>query len=376
MITLMNEIRERLPHPKTRIEIIYAGGTISALATPQGYREGGHVVDLISRLEERQPGFIQRFDLGQPQVTYTGLSENIGESDLVWMENAIDTALANNPDSILMSFGTDFAEQAAKRFQNKYRDQLKQQGVKIIIVTANDDLSHPNTDAWDNLTFSLESAAGDAEPGVYLGFHGRLVPADSVVKEPYNGKEMNFRSIDDPEYIEGVRKQREQTEGLIDRLQAKVAGSPEAAQSVLDYPVNIFRLNHQELLGICLKDGTIRAILLTLYHSGTANATDSEASVSRLVNHLRGTGIVFFGVTENGEPVDLHSYETSVKLRSSGVVPLYDMFKEVALAKLRLANSYLTANQLIEDMLRNRVGEIDETTIIPEDINKLRELYK
>lgn len=366
--------KEELGDNKTRVEVIYAGGTISSLAVPAGYREGGHVVDLLGKLEERQPGSTNRFNLGEPQVAYTGLSENIEEENLVTMEAAIDTALSRNPKSILMSFGTDFAEQAAKRFQKKYKAQLKQQDAKIVIVTANDDLSHPNTDAWGNLTFSLESAAENAEPGVYLGFHNRLIPAELSVKEPYNGKEMNFRSKDDPEYIEAVNLKQRKDEQQIAKLKAEIGEDEEASGAVIDYPVNIFRLNHQELLDQ-LEGRQIKAVLLTLYHSGTANATESEASVSKLVNNLREHGIVFFGVTENGEPVDLHSYETSVRLREAGVVPLYDMQKEVALAKLMTVATGSPV-EIIDKMLKNRTGEIDKSKILKEDIDNLKRVYQ
>lgn len=75
----MNEIRETLPHPRTRVEVVYAGGTISSLATTQGYREGGHVVDLVGRLEEKLPNFREGFEVGKAEVAYTGLSENMDE---------------------------------------------------------------------------------------------------------------------------------------------------------------------------------------------------------------------------------------------------------------------------------------------------------
>lgn len=112
-----------------------------------------------------------------------------------------------------------------------------------------------------------------------------------------------------------------------------------------------------------------------LYHSGTANTEKLELSVSHLVNKLRvERDIIFFGVTENGEPVDLHSYETSVRLREAGVVPLYNMQVKVALAKLQLVASN-TNTHIIDEMLDDKVGEIDESQIITEDIEKLKKLY-
>lgn len=370
----MEPDREKLSDPKTRVEVIYAGGTISSLATPAGYREGGHVVDLVERLEEVQPGFTKRFDIGQPQVAYTGLSENIEQPDLDSIEDSINIALTRNPDSVVISFGTDFAEQAAKRFQKKYKEQLLQKKIKIIIVCANDDIAHPKTDAWDNLTFTFNSTEQDVEPGVYMGFHQRLIPAVLVAKEPYNGVEMNFRSTDDPEYIAATQNRQEQNDRQIAQLRPTFERSSESIEGeVLDYPVNIFRLNHDEFLEQ-IRTTRPKAVLLTLYHSGTANTTESDASVAKLVNALRAQGIVCFGVTENGEPVDLHSYETSVKLREAGVVPLYDMQKDVALAKLQ---SLATGSpvEIIDQMLKNRIGEITENKIITDDINELRQFY-
>jgi L-asparaginase/Glu-tRNA(Gln) amidotransferase subunit D len=121
----------------------------------------------------------------------------------------------------------------------------------------------------------------------------------------------------------------------------------------------------------------VRGIILNLYHSGTANVEEAGESVAKLVEDLRRKrGIVFFGVTENGEPVDLHAYETSVRLREAGVVPLYDMLRDVALAKLRLMDGKASAGQLIEAMLHNDVGEVDEQQIITTDISDLKRLYE
>lgn len=44
----------KIVYPQKNIEVIYAGGTISSLVTSAGYREGGHVVDLMGLLRERE----------------------------------------------------------------------------------------------------------------------------------------------------------------------------------------------------------------------------------------------------------------------------------------------------------------------------------
>jgi len=71
-------------------------------------------------------------------------------------------------------------------------------------------------------------------------------------------------------------------------------------------------------------------------------------------------GIALFAVTENGEPVNFGGYETSVKLQEAGIVPLGNMAHDVALAKLRLIDPTFEADQLKQEMLTNRVGELTQ----------------
>lgn len=332
----------------------------------------------MGRLEERIPNFREDFDLGQAEVAYTGLSENMDEEYLESIEAATRNALNRNPDTVVITHGTDSMEQTARRLQRRLADLLRQKQAKVIITGANEDLSHPQTDAWDNLDFAFQSTKNEAEPGVYVAFHRRLIPADLVVKEPFNGKKMNYVSRDDEEYIKTVQAQNEHSRDLVTKLQKVMGRDLEDAQKtdeVIEYAVNIVRPNHQELLDY-LDTHKVRAILLTLYHSGTANTEKPELSVSDLVRRLREErGILFFGVTENCEPVDLHSYETSVRLREAGVVPLYDMPRAVALSKLELVTSGGVVDQILYGMLKNRVGELDESKIIPEDIEQLITLY-
>lgn len=311
--------------------------------------------------------------MGQPKIAYTGLSENIDEQYWEKIEEFVRNALSRNPKAVIITHGTDSMEQTARRLKNTFGEELKKNGSKIILTGANDDISSPATDAWDNLIFSFESSNRDVDPDVYVAFHRKLIFADLIVKEPFNGHEMNFISKDDPDYILSVKKQKKRELELITKLQQSIKSIPNTPR-VIEYEVNVVRTGHDEFIKKVLEKN-IRAVLLVFYHSGTANTEKSELSVSHLVSRLRvEKGIVFFGVTENGEPINLRSYETSVKLCEAGVVPLYNMEKAVSLAKLQLVASGTSAH-IIEEMLENKVGEIDESQIIAEDIDMLKKLY-
>lgn len=116
-------------------------------------------------------------------------------------------------------------------------------------------------------------------------------------------------------------------------------------------------------------------MLLILYHSGTANTDLPESSVAKLVKKLRQEkGIIFFAVSENGEPINLKSYETGIALLKAGVIPLYNISRIVAKRKLQLLH-VSSAPNLITEMLKNQVGELDESMVSPTEIKKLKLLY-
>jgi L-asparaginase/Glu-tRNA(Gln) amidotransferase subunit D len=365
---------EKLQKPQTRIGVVYAGGTISSLATPQGYREGGHAVDLVGKLEKRIPNFKKNFELGGTEVAYTGLSENMDPEYLTKITSATINALNMGNKAVVITHGTDSMEQTAQHLQNELGDFLTTKEAKIIITGANEDLEHPQTDAWDNLIFAFDNASKPVGNQVFVAFHKKLIPAISVIKEPFNGKSMNYISKDSWEYKKALELQNQKNQKLIEKLKIKMN---ENNTKTMEYFVNIVRPNHQNFLAD-INNINPKAVLLTLYHSGTANTEKPELSVAELVSRLREEkGIIFFGVTENGEPVDLHSYETSVKLREAGVVPLYNMEGLIAKEKLSLLPlNKMDNGQIIDAMLTDLIGEIDSNRIISEDIQKLKLLYE
>jgi L-asparaginase/Glu-tRNA(Gln) amidotransferase subunit D len=370
---------EAIHAQRASVEIIYAGGTISSLVSNDGYRVGGHSLNLVGLLEEKVPEFAppENVDVNFARtVAWTGLSENMDPQALEKIEGAISRALDRRPHGVLLTHGTDSMEQNALALRSLFLPRLQAQNTRLILTGSNDDIEHPNTDAWDNLSFSLKNAGGLEEPDVYVAYHGRLIRADEVVKLPHiAGGESTFVSIHDPEYQTSLKLQEKQASELIADLQEVTRTVADNTGTII-YNVNVIRPDHDALLSELAEQPGVKNILLNLYHSGTAHTDKPEQSVAELVKKLRTEkGIVFFGVTENGEPVDLHAYETSIKLREAGVVPLYNMLRDVALAKLRRLDPTLTPSQRINAMLKNSVGEIDESTIFPEDIAALKTLY-
>lgn len=420
-----DEILNQIPH----IGICDAGGTISSVMASGGYRVGAQR-DLMGMLQIQNPSFVAgRFTIGETIVAFKGLSENMTDQDRdklgFILENMVDNGKYT---SIVVTHGTDSMELTLKKLKERKSliNKLREKGMSIIFTGAEKDAEDPKTDVWESLMDSLDVAAKKLPPDLYLQFHKRLIPAEFVVKKPYTGDEgFDFMDSRSQEYAEAVIRANERALDLADKLHVQLYGKsladlvsdedyqrqirelttgvpePEEVRQlsdedleafknmdvmvdpyhkVFEYRVDMAQPNHFDMLA--LKEiwlfPEVKAVLLTLYHSGTANTTDPVSSVAQLVQGLRERrGLVFFAVTENDEPIDLHAYSTSVELRKAGVIPLYDMPYYAAQVKLQWAVKQSEhPAEIIKLMLNNLVGEIDEHRIHREDIEELQELYR
>lgn len=109
------------------------------------------------------------------------------------------------------------------------------------------------------------------------------------------------------------------------------------------------------------KNGGARFFVIELYNSGTAPADDSEYSLRPWVKQvIKEEGAVFaVSQHEGNRGVYMDVYETSVKLRKDGVIPLRDMIWEAAIQKLMLAaGNFRSAHEISAYMQENIAGEI------------------
>jgi len=358
------------------VEVIYAGGASTISTTSEGYITGGRAFDLIGMLDERLPEFEPPYEFGRRQVAFTDLSENIVPSNWDALDEKITVALNRLPRGVMITYGTDTIEQLIRHLHFKFHKQLQEYGQKIVVTGANRDIEDPSTDAWENLMFALNSAAAASPAGIYVAFHGKLIPGLEAAKLPYTpGAEQTFVSIKDPAYKKALEAQKNIITTQLTALRHAIPRQSDESVATI-YDVNIVSTDHTNLLTkVALHENT-KAVIINLYRCGTANTETPGQSVTDLITYFRTEkNITCFGVTENGEPVDLHAYETSVKLRKAGLVPLYDMYRDVAIEKLYLTDKD-TPQELIRYMLTSFAGEIDESRINKDDIEALINLYK
>ena len=353
--------------------LLFAGGTISSLARKDGALVGGHVFNLIEKLSEKSPGSFKDLNITKSDIIFSGLSENIVSSIHTTIWHSVIKILISKPSRIVITHGTDSLEQTARFLEKKLRSYRKKGTTHIILTAANFPTDNPHTDVWDNLSYAINVKVPQSPQNcVYIAFQNRLIPSSLVVKEYFLNAPMAYISKTEKKYLRIKKQYRKKVSNLIYKLKKNTSSKIDKT-GIISYDVNIIRKNHDTFLKK-IKSRVCKVVVFKLYHSGTANTIDPHSSVSKLVQQLTQNGIVCFGATENGEPTNLHSYETSVTLRESGMVPLYNMLFEVALHKLWLLNvkkNNLSRKEIIKLMLTNYGGEIDEGMIIQNDIKKL-----
>jgi len=350
--------------------LLFAGGTISSIARKDGALVGGYIFDLIERLSENMPGSFKHLNITKSDIIYSGLSENINFSiqNKIWQ--SVKNALSCSPARIVITHGTDTIEQTARFLENKLRSYKKQITTKIILTAANYPPDSLGTDVWENIRYAITKKISHSDKYfVHIAFQERLIPSTQAVKEYYLGRPMMYISKTDQHFFKIKKQYLYKVSHQINILKKRISSGFDK-NGILFYEVNVVRKNHNLLLKK-IQTNHCKVVLFKLYHSGTANTVDPESSVSVLVKELTKKGVICFGATENGEPTNLHLYETSVELLRSGMVPLYDMLFEVALYKLYLLNiekNSFSRKEIIDKMLTNYGGELNVKLIIREDI--------
>jgi len=344
--------------------LILAGGTISSLPNKTGILSGGKALNILEKLLEALPGSFKNYNITQAAIAYKGLSENMMDTDQKKVLTTIKSAIKSGVSKIIVTHGTDSMEQTAQYVHKNLKNSFPRIPVPIIFTGANEHIGNKQTDAWGNLELALNSEEINHKRGVFIAFGNSIVRASKAVKEKFNGKNMRYVEKGSDEYWDALSKANKKINMLKKRLNRELS-LPKKHNLVSEYEVNIVRKDHTKFLKTVLHK-EIKAVLFKLYHSGTANTLNHNASVANLAKILKKNGIVCFAATENYEPTSMNIYETSIHLKKAGVIPLFDMPYPVAIHKLKLLYSIsknYTRNKIVKLMLTNFVGEINSKAI-------------
>jgi len=322
---------------------------------------------------------------------YNILSENIDPNYVSKLaESLIKLIRQAKPEHIVVSHGTDSMNEVVNllsrdtRFPlDLYADKAKNAGLNSLISDLQDTIHQnkvsivftgANTTETEEKEKNMSTAFlavrqsprleegletnYDAKskllPGIYIAFHDRLIRAETATKDVFNPEiGMRYADRESPSYrkrladLEATDREliSQLNDGTIyldsEKIKTRFAAKEQSA-TVLEYEVNKIRENHDDFLQKIDQSPNLKAILLVLYHSGTANTnSDSEASVLKMIKDIKAKrpDIAIYAVNENpGEPVSLSetSYAGASDLKKAGLIPLGTMHRSIALAKLQM----------------------------------------
>lgn len=303
------------------VAIFFAGGTISSIANKNGLRIGGKSFDLLEKLADRLPGSFKNLNVTKNDIIYQGFSENMTVKNHFEILAEIQKILKTGVSRIVITHGTDSMEQTALFLYKRLNKTLRNHKIVLVMTGSNDHAGSSETDAWDNLSQAINEEKKFRKGGVFIAFHNRFISANRVSKEFFDGIEMNYVDTNSLSYQFGLRKYNKWKD-LMKKKISQIYFKDKENITIYEYNVNVIRTNHKEFIKK-IKAKRPDAVLFILYHSSTANVTSKDASVADLIRYLKSNFITSFGITENGDPIDLNKYESSVELSKAGLIPIF-----------------------------------------------------
>ncbi|HCP29478.1 asparaginase [Pseudomonas fulva] len=295
--------------------VLYTGGTIGMLETPEGLAPSG---GFESRMRDH---FAMMADA--PEVTWTLQeldplldSANMQQHNWLAMRDAIvDAVRVRGHDAVLVLHGTDTLAYSAAALSFL----LLGLPVPILLTGSMLPAGAPGSDAWDNLCGALRQFDHPLEAGVQLYFAGKLLHgcrASKLRSEAFDA----FAAL--PRH-----RQSEHVAPLPAHL-----GYQQPRQRVNLAVVPVFpglQAGHLEAL---LGSG-VQGLLLECYGSGTGPSDDQALLDTLRAARQRGVMLVAISQCPEGDVV-FDTYAAGSRLRAAGLVSGGGMTREAALGKM------------------------------------------
>ncbi|PYB87294.1 asparaginase [Pseudomonas fulva] len=295
--------------------VLYTGGTIGMLETPEGLAPSG---GFESRMRDH---FAMMADA--PEVTWTLQeldplldSANMQQHNWLAMRDAIvDAVRVRGHDAVLVLHGTDTLAYSAAALSFL----LLGLPVPILLTGSMLPAGAPGSDAWDNLCGALRQFDHPLEAGVQLYFAGKLLHgcrASKLRSEAFDA----FAAL--PRH-----RQSEHVAPLPAHL-----GYQQPRQRVNLAVVPVFpglQAGHLEAL---LGSG-VQGLLLECYGSGTGPSDDQALLDTLRAARQRGVMLVAISQCPEGDVV-FDTYAAGSRLRAAGLVSGGGMTREAALGKI------------------------------------------
>ncbi len=295
--------------------VLYTGGTIGMLETPQGLAPAGgfeaRMRDYLAT-QSQSPGIAWHMRELSPLLD----SANMQQANWLSMRDAIVEAVKQDGhDAILVLHGTDTLAYSAAALSFL----LLGLDVPVVLTGSMLPAGAPNSDAWDNLCGALRLFETGIDNGVHLYFAGQLLHgarASKLRSEAFDA----FAAL--PRHREGQRAG--QIPAVLTYCQPRT-------------PVNLAVLpvfpGLQAAHVRALIDSGVKGLLLECYGSGTGPSDDE--TLLQVLADARRRGVLVVAISQCPQgSVMFDTYAAGSRLRDAGLVSAGGMTREAALAKL------------------------------------------
>lgn len=333
---------------KSRILVIYTGGTIGMTRSDNGYvPESGHfraMLDAIPDLKSPE----------MPEWTITEMTPLLDSSNMTVREwNKIGTLIADSYESydgFVVLHGTDTMAYTASALSFMLEGLDK----AVILTGSQIPLCELRSDGRDNLITSLLIAGSGRVHEVCLYFGGKLLRGNRAAKYSADGLSAFF-SPNYPALAEAGIAIRYNESAL-----RPSSGGSLRLQQLRDVPIGVLKVFPGIQFSLFEQIMTERLLGIVLETFGAGNIPGSATALLPIIQKAFQNGTVLAVCSQCPQgTVALGAYETSNALKRAGAVSGMDMTTEAAVTKLYyLFSCGYNTNRIKELMERDLCGEI------------------
>jgi len=342
------------PNPKTKVLIIYTGGTIGAVPSVEGNPNSPLVPAKKEDFQKVIPGLGEEVGIGwdimglvdgQGNPVPPLDSSNVDSEHWIYMATLIEKEYANY-DGFVVLHGTDTMAFTASALSFMLDNLAK----PVVITGSQLPITATRTDAKQNLINALYIAGYKATglplvPEVAICFADRLLRGNRARKVSSN----SLTGFDTPNYPhlgaigEHIRINPEVVRQPADNSRYAFRAHKRMEREVMDIAVFPGFTDRQLNQIVSLED--LKGIVFRTF--GTGNAPDRKAFLKQIEYATRNKKITILNVTQcNQGMVEMGLYAASSGLLERGMISGLDMTPEAALTKMM----YILTTQRNEDI--------------------------
>ena len=311
-----------LSHKK--ILVLYTGGTIGMVSTPDGYDvEKGYLGKAIANMSNFHHYNMPKFNIKE----HSTLIDSSNVKPESWVTLALDIIRHyNNYDGFVVLHGTD-----TLAYTSSVLSFMLGEIQKPVIVTGSQiPISQIRSDATTNIMNSLIFACSDKIKEVCVYFDQRLIRGNRATK----ASATRFGAFISPNYptlgYAGIDLQLKEK-----RLWNRVYSDKSPTLESFDVPkiaaLSVFPGMDFGILKTILQP-PLQGLILKTFGAGNMS---SDAKVQEILSEANDRGVVIVNCTQcMYGSVNMGTYKAANGLLNAGVVSGYDMTDEAALGKL------------------------------------------